>query len=67
MTSDAVLWTYALAPDVEVDPGQSGAFLRTATSQTWVEAADELEVLELLAGAGSSEAQIHAQLRLSRV
>ena len=51
------LWTYALAPDVEVEPGHGGAFLRTAISQTWVEGAGELEVLELLAGAGSSEAQ----------
>lgn len=58
MTSETVLWTYALAPDVEVHPSHGGALLRTATSQTSVDAAGELEVLELLAGGGSSEAQI---------
>ncbi len=66
MTSAAVVWTYALAPDVRVDPENGGAFLRTAISQTWVETAVELEVLKLLAGAGSSEAQIHAHLQLSK-
>lgn len=64
MTTAAVLWTYALAPDVEVDPGYGGVLLRTATSQTRLEAIGDLEVLELLAGAGSSEAQIHDRLRL---
>ena len=65
MNSDAVLWTYALAPDVEVEPGHGGAFLRTATSRTWVEDAGEIEVLGLLAGVGSSEADIHDRLRPS--
>lgn len=64
MTSDSVLRTYALAPDVEVDPRHGGAFLRTATSQIWVEVTAELEVLKLLAGSGSSEAQIQSHLRL---
>ena len=62
MTSDAVLWTYALAPDVAVDPADGGAFLCTATSQTWVETG-ETPVLDLLAGFGSSEAQIRDRLR----
>jgi SagB-type dehydrogenase family enzyme len=65
MTSDAVLWTYALAPDVEVHRTREGALLRAAANQTWVEAAGELEVLKLLAGDGSSEAQIQSYLRLS--
>src|SRR5215471_13297446 len=62
MTSDAILWAYALAPDMEVCPTHRGAFVRTATSQIWVEAT-ELRVLELLAGPGGSEAQIHDRLR----
>jgi SagB-type dehydrogenase family enzyme len=67
MTSDAVLWTYALAPDVNVDLDtlHRGAFLRTATGRTWFDDAREVKILALLAGAGSSEAQIHDQLRLS--
>jgi SagB-type dehydrogenase family enzyme len=65
MTSDPVLWTYALAPDVEVYPAHGRALLRTATNQTWVEAGGDLKVLDLLAGSGSSEAQIQSQLRLS--
>jgi oxazoline/thiazoline dehydrogenase len=64
MTSDAV-WTYMLAPDVEVHATAKGALLRTATNETWIEAAAELEVLKLLAGGGSSEAQIQSHLRLS--
>jgi SagB-type dehydrogenase family enzyme len=63
MTSDAILWTYALAPDVEVYADYGGALLRTPTSQIWIDAAGELKVLELLAGPGSSEAQIHDQLQ----
>jgi SagB-type dehydrogenase family enzyme len=66
MTSEPVLWTYALAPDVEVCPSDGGALLRTATSRTWIDAAVELEVLELLAGSGSSEAQIQNHIRLSK-
>jgi oxazoline/thiazoline dehydrogenase len=65
MTSDAVLWTYALAPDVEVRANQGGAVLCTATNRTWIAAAGDLEVLNLLAGIGSSEAQIQSQFRLS--
>jgi SagB-type dehydrogenase family enzyme len=67
MTSDAVLWTYSLAPDVEVIPGPGGAFLRTATSQIWVEAPDELKVIELLANGAGSEAQLHGEARLEDV
>jgi hypothetical protein len=65
MTSDAVVLTYALAPDVEVEPADGGALLRTATSRTWVRTATELKVLKLLEGDGSSEAQIHDRLQLS--
>jgi SagB-type dehydrogenase family enzyme len=67
MTSDAVLWTYALAPDVEVAPGPGGAFLRTATSRIWIEASDELKVIELLAREANSEVQVHGQVRLDQV
>lgn len=66
MTSKPVLWTYALAPDVEVVPSHGGALLRTPTSRTWIDAAVELEGLELLAGSGISETQIQNHLRLSK-
>ncbi len=64
MTSEPVIWTYALAPDVELYPSHRGALLRTATSQTWIDAAVELKVLQLLTGSGSSEAEIQNHLRL---
>jgi SagB-type dehydrogenase family enzyme len=63
-TSDAVLWTYALAPDVKVWPSDEGAVLVTATSRTWVETG-ELEILERLAGCGSSETELLTRLGLS--
>jgi oxazoline/thiazoline dehydrogenase len=49
MTTDAVVTTYALAPDVTVDPGEGGAFLVTATTRTWIDCG-ELETLQLLTG-----------------
>ena len=64
MTSDAVLWTYALAPDVEVATGPGGAFLRTATSRIWIDASDALKVIELLAREGISDSELHGQVRL---
>jgi oxazoline/thiazoline dehydrogenase len=63
MTSDAVVLTYALAPDVEVEPADDGVSLRAATSRTWVRTGTELKVLKLLEGDGSSEAQIHDRLQ----
>jgi oxazoline/thiazoline dehydrogenase len=64
LNTNTVLWTYALARDVEFRAANGGALLRTATSQIWVEApAGELEVLQLLAGRGGSEAQIQCRLR----
>ena len=65
MTSDSVHWTYALAADVRVEPGDEGTCLRTPTDENWIEGAVEIGALELLAGADSSEAQLHARLRLS--
>jgi len=65
MTSDAVVLTYALAPDVEVEPADEGVLLCTATSRTWVRTDTELKVLKLLDGDGSSEARIHRRLQLS--
>jgi oxazoline/thiazoline dehydrogenase len=65
MTSDAVQWTYALAPDVQVEPGNGGVFLRTPTNETWLEGAFELDVLELLSGVSRSEAELHVRLRLN--
>jgi SagB-type dehydrogenase family enzyme len=64
MTSDQVSWTYALAPDVEVEPGRGGASLRTAVHQIWIEGDGELKALERLKGAGGSEAEISDLLEL---
>jgi oxazoline/thiazoline dehydrogenase len=57
MTADAVRWTYALAPDVTVDRSSGKTCLLTATSRSWIDPGD-VDVLELLAGFGSSEHQI---------
>jgi SagB-type dehydrogenase family enzyme len=62
MTSEAVQWTYALAPDVQIEPGNGGAFLRTPVSATWLEGAFDLGVVELLSGVGRSEADLHVRL-----
>src|ERR1700740_3477599 len=51
MTSDEVVWTYALAPDVTVQEGLDGALLRTVTSQIRLEPA-ELDLIRRLAGEG---------------
>jgi oxazoline/thiazoline dehydrogenase len=67
MPLDAVLWTYALPPDVEINLGRGGAFLRTATGQIWIEAPDELRVIELLADNGSGKAQSRGPIRLDEV
>ncbi len=63
MSSDAVLWTYALAPDVTVDQASGGPVLVTPTSVTRIEPG-ELELLPFLSGSGSSEVQLHDRLRL---
>ncbi len=63
MTSDSVHWTYALADDVRVEPGEGGTFLRTPTDQVWIEGGVEIGALELLAGVDRSEAELHARLR----
>jgi hypothetical protein len=66
MTSTAVPWTYALAPDVEVRAATDGALLRTVTTEMWLEAAaGEFEMLEVLAGSGGSEAQFQSRVRPS--
>jgi oxazoline/thiazoline dehydrogenase len=58
MTSGTTLWTYALAPDVEVCPADGGAFIHTATCQIWLEAT-ELKLLELLAAPDGSDTDIY--------
>jgi hypothetical protein len=65
MTSDAVKWSYALAPDVQLELGNGGALLCTATTETRIEGGVELRALEFLRGAGSSEAELDAQIRRS--
>jgi oxazoline/thiazoline dehydrogenase len=66
MTASSAFWTYALAPDVKVEPFHGGVFLRTAISQARIEAADEIEIIKLLQGSGNSEAQLQKKIRLSR-
>jgi SagB-type dehydrogenase family enzyme len=62
MSSDAVLWTYALAPDVTVEARDGGALLRTPTGRIQIEGRRERRILELLAGDGCSEADGRRQL-----
>ena len=63
MNTQGILWTYALASDVEVCPGEGGAFLRTPIDHTWVEGANAQRTLRLLSGMGGSEPEICHQLR----
>jgi oxazoline/thiazoline dehydrogenase len=65
MISDAVLWTYALAPDVKVESGDGGALLRTPIGRIRVEGRFELKILELLAEDGCSEVDVCRQLEPS--
>jgi hypothetical protein len=65
MSADAVQTSYTLAPDVRVERGDEGAFLRTPVSEIWIEGEAELETVSLLDGATRSEADLHAQLRLT--
>lgn len=57
MTSETILWTYALPPDVKVTPSRGGAYLLTAAGQMWV-GADEFEVIKQLTGEGRSQIQL---------
>jgi SagB-type dehydrogenase family enzyme len=66
MTSGAVVWTFSFAPNVEVEVGARGAFLRTAGNQTRVETSAELEVVKLLAAGGRSEAEIQNQIGVGK-
>jgi oxazoline/thiazoline dehydrogenase len=63
MSSEAVLWTYALAPDVTVEPDDGGALLCTPISRFRIEGRCEREMIELLAGDGCSEAEVCRQLQ----
>jgi SagB-type dehydrogenase family enzyme len=65
MSSNTVLWTYTLAPDVDVQRADQRVLLRTAAGQARIEAPADIKAIELLAGSHSSEAQIRAGLRTS--
>jgi SagB-type dehydrogenase family enzyme len=67
MTSNTVLWTYALAPDVTVRRAERWALLRTATGQIRIDAAAELGLLDLLAGSENSETPMHGQAQRSEL
>jgi oxazoline/thiazoline dehydrogenase len=62
VTSEPLLWTYGLPPDVKVEPSLGGAFLRTPGNRMWIEPAD-VDVIKHLAGAGASEAQLQHGLQ----
>ena len=61
--SDAVSWSFVLAPGVKLEPDDGGALLRTATDELQIEAADfELVkhlVSEDLANEGRTERELH--------
>jgi oxazoline/thiazoline dehydrogenase len=61
MSSEAVLWTYTLAPDVKVEPCHDGALLLTSTEQMRINSA-EFEVIKRLMEGESSEAQLQRDL-----
>jgi SagB-type dehydrogenase family enzyme len=63
MTSEAVQWTYALPPDVRVEPSHGGAFLLTAANKMWVEPT-EFEVIKRLTAGGNSETELQQGLQL---
>lgn len=65
MSSNTVLWTYALAPDVDVQRAEQRVLLRTAAGQIRIEATADIDAIDLLAGSHNSEAQIRARLRPS--
>ena len=57
MSSDAVLWTYALAPDVRLNRAAGRPALVTPTTVERIEPG-QLELLPLLMGSGCSEAEL---------
>jgi SagB-type dehydrogenase family enzyme len=52
-----VSWTYALPPDVAVEPNLGGAFLHTVANRMWIEPA-EFELIRGLASGGRSETEL---------
>jgi SagB-type dehydrogenase family enzyme len=63
MTSNGIVWTYALAPDVDVHRAGQEVLLRTAAGQTRIEGIAEIATLDLLAGSGSTEEHIQIRMR----
>jgi SagB-type dehydrogenase family enzyme len=64
MTSEEVLWTYALASDVKIESSHGGALLLTATNQMWINAA-EFEVIQRLTRGENSEADLQRDVQLN--
>ena len=56
MTQGAILWSYALAPDVAVHVAGDRTLLRTATTETWIDGVAEQSLLVGLAGAIAGDA-----------
>ena len=52
MTSDSIVSTYALAPDVDVHRAGQEVLLRTAAGQTRIEGIAEIDALDLLCRSG---------------
>jgi SagB-type dehydrogenase family enzyme len=62
MSSEEVLWTYTLAPDVEVEPSYDGALLLTATDEMWINSV-EFEVIKRLMERKISEVELQRDLK----
>jgi SagB-type dehydrogenase family enzyme len=65
LTPEAVLWTYALPPDVTVESNNGGALLITAANQMWINSA-EFEVIKRLTEGEKSEAQLRRDPQLKK-
>lgn len=65
MTPDSIVWTYALAPDVELRRVEQAAVLRTTAGQSRIEGIAEVGALDALAGDGSTEEHIQSRMRAS--
>jgi oxazoline/thiazoline dehydrogenase len=67
MTADRPDWAYALAPDVLIEPDNTGVVLRTATNHFYVEDSGYSLLVNVLKGDGSTAAQLAAALQRARL
>jgi hypothetical protein len=67
MTADTPDWAYALAPDVLIEPDNTGVVLRTATNHFYLEDSGYSVLVNVLTGDGSTAAQLAAALQRARL